>query len=341
MTLGIPAPERSDSVLGEGLITGVLGPRRGGKSLVAAKLCYEAHLRGMKVFHTGNLLFGEKIERLDILLDQDPTALNSCLVYIDEVKSILPSARSSSTFSRLIDSNFIQAGHQALSVLWTTPQDSGVDRNLLHVTDFAMYVDGPRSGTRRWTDLKGMTPHEYKERHGRTPVACPASDPDSPWHYAHTGSGLMGDCRDIELQRSIKVDVFSQSWSRLGAKKMRSFIVGCAQRYYNLFDTTYKVDAAVAQLTSSDDLRERQSRGVITKLRTLMHSLYTDQDIEKCNPIDLLEYLEGTYGEVVGDSRLARMCSTLGVPKRRTSGGVVYNLKGFVEKERKKAKAEA
>ena len=105
---------RIETALGETFTLGILGYKRRGKSLLASKLCYDLYLESQKInnpiriLHMGNLSFGEQIENISILADQDPNALTNCLLYIDEVKAIMNSRRSNSAFQQLIFNNLMQ-----------------------------------------------------------------------------------------------------------------------------------------------------------------------------------------------------------------------------------------
>ena len=283
----------AQTLLGETMVMGVLGRKRSGKTLLASKMAYEYHLAGGRVLHMGNLSFGEEITDISILADQDPAALQSVLLYVDEVKAILNSRRSNSAFQQLIFNNLMQAGHQGLSMIWTTQFQAGVSGDLLDQCDYAIQVD-PRSGAKKWiekTRYKKRT-GEYEERN-----LCHAWDDEScKYRNEHLGTGKIRSCKDSNEKRTIIYKRVTQAAHPLGPGIVKHLTLHCAQRFYDLSDTTHKIDALAPMLLNTDEFRARQEADNLTKFNTLIGALVEQEQLEVVTPGLLHQYLHGTDG---------------------------------------------
>ncbi len=281
---------RAGSSLGETMVTAVLGPKRRGKTLLASKMCFEYWLGGGKLYHMGNLSFGDKIEDIGMLADQDASALLNCLLYLDEVKTILNSRSSNSAFQKLIGNNMMQAGHQGLSIIWTSQFQSGISADLLDQCDYAIVVDR-RSGQQPW-----RSEDKYVADTGKLKKAnlCAGFDKSSPFHEEHTGPGRLLACTESSEKRTILYKTVTQSSHPNGPGITRHKTLHCAQRFYGLSDTTFKIDALAPMLMNTDQFRARQEVETIGKFGELLTALNV-QGKNEITPAEMQGFMEGSF----------------------------------------------
>lgn len=308
--IGFDSPNNL-TMLGETMVIGILGRKRSGKTLLASKMAYEFFLAGGRVLHMGNLSFGEEITDISILADQDPVALSNVLLYIDEVKAILNSRRSNSAFQQLIFNNLMQAGHQGLSLLWTTQFQAGVSGDLLDQCDYAYYV-GAQSGAKKWiaTDQYKPKTGEFEEKN-----LCPGWDEaESNLKFWHSDIGKLKGCKDSIEKRTILYKRVTQGSHPLGPGITSYRTLHCAQRFYNLSDTTHKIDALAPMLLNTDEFRARQEAENLGKFKSLLGALVTQEKMEAVNVGVLHEYLHGTEGmPPLALKTIRSFCKTIGV----------------------------
>tara|TARA_Y100000590_G_scaffold82055_1_gene91369 strand:- start:3127 stop:4098 length:972 start_codon:yes stop_codon:yes gene_type:complete len=279
------------TALGETMVVAILGRKRSGKTLLAAKLCYEYWLAGGRVMHMGNLSFGEPIEDISILTDQDPAALSEVLLYVDEVKAILNSRRSGSAFQQLIFNNLMQAGHQGLSMIFTSQFQTGISGDLLDQCDYAIMTQ-PDSGATKWRHSDGYTTK------GKLVKAnlCPGFDKKSPYYHEHAGSGKVLACAESEETRWIRYTLTTQASHPLGAGIRKYLTLWCAQRFYPLSDTTFKVDAREAMLFNTDEIRGRREAENLDSFKRLLVGMSEQHNIEVGEVGLVHEYVHNTEG---------------------------------------------
>ena len=281
---------RAGSSLGETMVVGVLGPKRRGKTLLAGKMCFEYWLGGGKLYHMGNLSFGDLVEDIGMLADQDPGALANCLLYIDEVKTIMNSRSSNSAFQKLIGNNLMQAGHQGLSIIWTSQFQSGIAGDLLDQCDYAIVVDR-RSGQQPW-----RRKDEYNVSTGRLKKEnlCAGFDKQDPFYAEHAGPGRLLACKGSQEKRTVLYKTVTQVSHPLGPGITRVKTLHCAQRFYGLSDTTFKIDALAPMLLNTDQFRAREEVKTIGKFGELLKALNT-QGMAEITPAVIQGYLEGSF----------------------------------------------
>jgi hypothetical protein len=294
---------RAGTTLGETMVVAVLGPKRRGKTLLASKLCYEFFLSGGRVMHLGNLSFGEQVDDIGMLADQDPAALSNVLLYIDEVKAILNSRRSNSAFQQLIFNNLMQAGHQGLSMIFTTQFQHGVSSDLLDQCDYALVVS-PQSYAEKWRKRDGYYGPKLKRNN-----LCPGFNSKDPFHHEHAGAGKILACRDAPEKRTILYKSVTQASHPLGPGKTTYKVLHCAQRFYGLSDTTHKVDALGAMLFNTDQLRARQEANELDSYRGLIHALVDQVNADVMTPAQIHGYLHSTPGMPQWDLRKVKSMS--------------------------------
>ncbi len=281
---------RAGSSLGETMVVGILGVKRKGKTVLAGKMCFEYWLDGGTLYHMGNLSFGDRIEDIGQLADQDPGALTNCLLYIDEVKTVMNSRNSNSAFQKLIGNNLMQAGHQGLSIIWTSQFQAGIAAELLDQCDYAIVVDR-RSGQQPW-----RREDKYNISTGRLKKAnlCPGFDKLDPFYDEHTGPGRMLACAESNEKRTILYKTVTQVSHPLGPGITKYKTLHCAQRFYGLSDTTFKIDALAPMLLNTDQFRARQEAETIGKFGELLKALNAKGRAE-ITPAMMQGYMEGSF----------------------------------------------
>ncbi len=281
---------RAGSLLGETMVTAVLGHKRRGKTLLASKLCLEYFLGGGKLYHMGNLSFGEKIDDIGMLADQNASALLNCLLYLDEAKTILSSRNSNSAFQKLIGNNMMQAGHQGLSIIWTSQFQTGISTDLLDQCDYAIVVD-PRSGRQPW-----LHKDKYNASTGRLKKAnlCAGFDKRNPFYDEHAGPGRLLACAESNEKRTILYKTVTQRSHPSGPGITRHKTLHCAQRFYGLSDTTFKIDALAPMLMNTDQFRARQEAETIVKFGELLKALNV-RGMSEITPAEIQGYMQGSF----------------------------------------------
>ena len=281
-TTPVPQPagleHKETGTRGEGGVVGIIGNKRLGKGIVASLWLYTAERAGVPVFHLGNLAFGSRMEDLDVLARQDPDLLKNCVINLDEVKAILPAARASSTFQILVANNFVQSGHQNMSVLWTAISENGVAPALLEQTEFVLWIDNLRSRARRWTRHKGQSCEQYARSHEKPCNHCAAWNPDSPFHAEHTGPGRLLDCRESPHQRVVTGVLVSQEASAVGVGTRVGYALYCAHRFYPLQNTDARIESSVLSMTSAN-MADRIDYELQTKVKALLLTLSGDLQV--------------------------------------------------------------
>ncbi len=282
--------QRKETSLGETMVVAVLGPKRKGKTVLASKMCYEYWMGGGRLLHMGNLSFGEKIEDIGILADQDPLTLSNVLLYLDEAKALMNSRNSNGAFQKLIGNNLMQAGHQGLSMIWTSQFQTGINSDLLDQCDYAIVVDR-KSGQQPW-----RREDEYSVQKGTLKEAnlCAGFDKNDPHYDEHAGPGRLLACADSKEKRTVLYKVVTQKSHPYGPGITKYKTLHCAQRFYGLSDTTFKVDALNAMLFNTDELRARKQSEILGKFKELLVAL-TARGMREITPADMQGYMEGSF----------------------------------------------
>ena len=299
-----------DTLLGETMTIGILGAKRTGKTLLASKLCFDIWNRNefyknnfpdykpMKIFHMGNLAFGQKIDDITILTEQDPEYLNNCLLFIDEAKTIFDNRASGSAFQRLLANNLIQAGHQGISIIWTTQNEHGLSYSIKAQTDIIIDIL-PQSGKSNWVKddyvnkhdkfiksnlCDGFTNGTFKEHHQEK-------------KYLVNENGdkfqVSADCRETKKRHNIFYDITFQSQTRQAGKQLAKAEL-CAQRYYGLSDTTFKVSASDSMFITSDDFRKKRELDIVNQFEQLL-VLLVKQEKKEATTLRQLQKLMAQY----------------------------------------------
>ena len=334
--LSAPTREASDEItaakdemvnrtlLGESSIWGLLGYRRKGKGVYGSVMCWQAHLKGVRILHLGNLTFGEQIDPVD-LATQNPEALGNCLLFIDETRLVLSSVRQGTIFQLLVASNLVQSGHQGLSILWTAQFERGVSRDITEQTDWILNIN---SGKRRWTTDRQIASGKVQpEKDNR----CDAWRPESDFHKAHTGfqvggTQIFNDCRKMPQQFTISADIVTQWGNPLGPGHRQTHILHCAQRFFPLSKTTQKIDTMGSLLISSDQLRDQSAQDEVAQIRNLLIYAH-NRKYGRVVPANLADYLQANSpGLVLTPNKLTRIMGFLGVPLTRTKKQRFYDL---------------
>ena len=275
-----------DTLLGETMTIGILGAKRTGKTLLASKLCFDIWNRNeyqknnfpnykpMKIFHMGNLAFGYKIDDITFLAEQDTEYLNNCLLFIDEAKTIFDNRASGSAFQRLLANNLMQAGHQGISIIWTTQNENGLSYSIKAQTDIIIDIL-PQSGKSNWVNkdyvnkngkyikanlCDGHKDGYFKENHQENKYLL--NENGQKFQYST-------DCRKSKKRHNIFYDVTYQAQTRQAGKQLAKAEL-CAHRYYGLSDTTFKVSASESMFITSDDFRKKRELDYVDQFEQLL-----------------------------------------------------------------------
>ena len=326
---------RDRTALGESMFFGLLGYRRQGKTLDGARLCWEtwtgSYLAGrpIRILHLGNLTFGEAVSPA-YLANQDPADMGGCIFFIDEVGEILPSGRSASIYQLLVQSNLRQSGHQGLSVVWTAQFERGLARSLTEQTDFIYNI---KCTKKRWTtDADIASGRVDPDKDNR----CAAWHPGSPFHKRHTGkctpTGLemLRDCRKTEKKVTIFAECVTQWGNPLGAGHRIEFIRHCSQRFFPLSRTWHKIDAMEPLNLTADALRDQQISAEEDLVRQVLIKA-GKEGYDQAAPYAINETVRLSSGIELTANKLGRLLSHFGVPRRKSNGRHLYNLRQWVE----------
>ena len=130
--------------LGPSTVVCIIGRRRQGKTLLATYWAQQAHAAGVKVFHNGPLAFGELLDFNDVM--ELGEKLENSLVFIDEIQTVMDSARGASLVNYLFSHSVVQLGHRKMWLMYTCQDERMLSRRLLFQTDVAVYVRTPNRG---------------------------------------------------------------------------------------------------------------------------------------------------------------------------------------------------
>jgi len=342
--------------LGEGVWIGIMGPKRTGKGLLATNLALQAALKGVEVYHFGNLKFGTNLNDALELLEGDPASLRNGLIVFDEVKAHAQSTRQASTVTLLLENLMTQTGHFNVSVIWTTTSQSGLHRvfreqtqwmywvDYKYITKDAIFDNRPKGMGLKEGWAKGLT----NKCEG---FATPELDECDEWWYrhrqAHQGPPGLIDCREAKInirsrlqlgKHGIRYLFVSQESSPHGAGGKREFgHLRCAQRFYGLNKTDFFVSSVAMLTTGSDDVKQAAAGRDTDVIRAAVYSMVS-QGIETEFPAEVREFIKRSADIDYSANRVGHVLSQeLGIPRTRKSARgkqdtkTPYNLAGWVK----------
>lgn len=349
-------PLKEIGPLGEGVWVGIIGPKRAGKGLLATNMALQAALRGVTVYHFGNLRFGVQIDDALKLLEQNPEALRNCLIVFDEAKAHAMSSRQAATVMLLFENMMTQSGHFNVSVIWTTTSESGLHRVFVEQTHLLYTIDHYGVRKERLFDNRppGMSLAEgWRQKltnkcEGWADPAVDGPDFSRAKHIAyHQGPPGLIDCRTaliavrgemIPGKHTIHYLMTSQASSRWGAAGlMETGQFNCAHRYYKLNNTDAWISALAMATTSAGDVRAAASVNHVELVAGAIREM-VESGSEKAFPYDVAHFIRTRYGHEISETRAGSiLASQLGVdtmkksargrPNRRSG----YAIKAWVD----------
>jgi hypothetical protein len=295
-------------------------------------MALQAALRGVQVFHFGNLRFGVKIDDALALLERDPNAFRNCLIVFDEAKAHAMSSRQSATVMLLFENMMTQSGHFNVSVLWSTTSESGLHRVFVEQTHLMYWID--HYGVRKERIFDNRPPGMGLAEGWRRKLTnkCEGwADPliDGPEfsrskHIGfHQGPPGLIDCRTaliavrgemIPGKHTIHYLLTSQASSRWGAAgKQEIGQLNCAQRFYKLNNTDAWISAVAMATTTAGDVRAAASVNQVELVAAAIHELAAG-GAERAFPYDVAQFIRSRYDQEISEPRVGHiLASQLGV----------------------------
>lgn len=318
--------------LGEGIWIGILGPKRSGKGLMTVSLALQAAMRGVEIYHFGNLNFGTQIDDALTLLEQNPNAFRNALIVFDEAKAHAMSSRQAATVMLLFENIMTQSGHFNVSVLWTTTSQSGLHRVFIEQTHMVYWIDQFGVTKEELFDRRpeGMPLREGWAR-GLTNKcegwADPAIDGER-WSRAnyvseHQGPPGLIDCREALIalrgqmvpgKHKIAYLLTSQAGSRWGrAGYQETGAMRCAHRFYKLNQTDAYISAMSMATTTAEDVRAAKSVNHVELVVQAVRDLVQDGR-DAAFPYDISSWCRKVYDQEISEARVGSiLASSLGV----------------------------
>lgn len=349
-------PHKDIGPLGEGVWIGILGPKRSGKGLMATNMALQAALRGVRVFHFGNLNFGEKIDDALTLLERDPNAFRNCLIVFDEAKAHAMSQRANATVMLLFDNIMTQSGHFNVSVIWTTTTQRGLHPVFTEQTHFVYWIDHFGVKKEPLFDRRPAGMNLYDGWRQNLTNKCEGwFDPELDGaefgrrKYAefHQGPPGLIDCRKalvairgelVPGKHTIRWKLTSQASSRWGAAGLMELGgLYCAHRFYRLNQTDAFISSLAMATTTASDVRQAASINQVELVAFAIREM-VESGREKAFPYDVTDWMRKRYeGAEMSEARCGNiLAAQLGVetvkksargrPNRRSG----YNIAQWV-----------